>query len=52
MAFMEYAIVFCLCFWFGFKTQRDKDRIAKEEKDLKEYLKEVFEDDRDVKGSF
>ena len=33
------------------KTQKDKDRIAKEEKELKEYLKEVFEDDKDVKGS-
>ena len=51
MAFVEYAIVFCICFWFGFKTQKDKDRIAKEEKDLKEYLKDMFEDDEYVKES-
>lgn len=50
MAFVEYAVIFCICFWFGFKSQKEKDEREKEEEGLKDYLKSVFEDE-DVRGS-
>ena len=50
MAFVEYAVIFCICFWFGFKSQKERDEREKEEEGLKEYLKSVFEDE-DVRGS-
>ena len=44
MEIIEFAVIFCLCFWFGFKTQRNRDRKEKEEIEIREYLKELFED--------
>ena len=50
MEIIEYAIIFAICFWFGFKIQKEKDKTEKEEEELMEYLKSVFEDE-DVRGS-